>query len=136
MTQLKKSLWTFGLAFLAFESLCIMVISQFSRLEQMTWVNAHHANWADYLFRFLTSLAEVFLPIALAVYFYQKKRAFFIPYLTSYAVSTLIVQGIKHGISFQVLKFIPRIAFHPVILPRLGLCFFGLLCWGNHAAGA
>ena len=67
MTQSKKSLWTFSLAFLAFESLCVAVICQFSRLEQMTWVNAHHADWADYLFRFLTALAEIFLPIALAV---------------------------------------------------------------------
>lgn len=104
MTQSKKSLWTFGLAFLAFESLCITVIWQFTRLEQMTWVNAHHVNWADYLFRFLTSLAEVFLPIALAVYLYQKKRAFFVPFLTSYALSTLLVQGIKHLIFPNALR--------------------------------
>jgi membrane-associated phospholipid phosphatase len=62
----------------------------------MTWVNSHHALWADYMFRFFTSLAEVFLPITLAIYFYNRKRAFFVPFLTSYAVSTLIIQGIKH----------------------------------------
>ncbi|WP_395784782.1 phosphatase PAP2 family protein [Aquirufa sp.] len=104
MTQSKKSLWTFSLAFVAFECLCIGVLLSSTRLEQMTWVNSHHALWADYIFRFLTSLAEVFLPIALAVYLYQKKRSFFVPFLTSYAVSTLIIQGIKHLIFPNALR--------------------------------
>lgn len=96
MTQSKKSLWTFILAFLAFECLCIAVLVSFSRLEQMTWVNAHHSNWADYLFQFLTGLAEVFLPIAFAIYLYVWNRPFFVPYLSSYALSTVLVQGLKH----------------------------------------
>jgi membrane-associated phospholipid phosphatase len=44
------------------------------------------------------------LPIALAVYLYQKKRSFFVPFLTSYAVSTLIIQGIKHLIFPNALR--------------------------------
>lgn len=104
MTQSKKSLWMFSLAFLAFECVCIVVLVSFTRLEQMTWVNVRHAFWADYTFRFLTSLAEVFLPIALAIYFYNRHRAFFVPFLTSYAVSTLIIQGIKHLIFPNALR--------------------------------
>lgn len=104
MTQSKKSLWTFSLAFMAFECLCLVILLSSTRLDQMTWVNAHHTNWADYMFRFLTSLAEVFLPIALAIYFYKRKRTFFMPFLTSYAVSTLIIQGIKHLIFPNALR--------------------------------
>ena len=104
MTQSKKSLWTFSLAFMAFECLCIVVLLSSTRLDQMTWVNSHHVLWADYMFRFFTSLAEVFLPIALAIYFYNRKRAFFVPFLTSYAVSTLIIQGIKHLIFPNALR--------------------------------
>jgi membrane-associated phospholipid phosphatase len=104
MTQSKKSLWTFSVAFMAFECLCMVVLISSTRLDQMTWVNSHHALWADFMFRFFTSLAEVFLPITLAIYFYNRKRAFFVPFLTSYAVSTLIIQGIKHLIFPNALR--------------------------------
>ena len=96
MTQSKKSVLTFSLALLAFECLCIWVLITFSRLEQMTWVNSRHAMWADYLFQFFTGLAEVFLPISFAVYLYVKERSFFFFFFTSYALSTLVVQGAKH----------------------------------------
>lgn len=96
MTQSKKSLWTFSIGFLAFEGLSIGVLSFFSRLEQMSWVNAHHSNAADLIFQFFTGLAEVYLPIAFAIYLYKRKRNFFIPFLSSYALSTILVQGLKH----------------------------------------
>ncbi len=96
MTQSKKSLWTFILGFVAFECLCIGVLLSFSRLEQMTWVNSHHSNSADLIFQFFTGLAEVFLPIAFAFYLYKRKRSFFTPFLASYALSTILVQSLKH----------------------------------------
>jgi membrane-associated phospholipid phosphatase len=96
MTQSRNSLWTFGFAFLAFECICWGVVLTTTRLEQMTWVNSRHVFWADYLFQFFTALAELVLPIVFAIYLYKRKRTFFVPFLTSYAVSTLLVQGIKH----------------------------------------
>jgi|LakMenE01Jun11ns_1017448.scaffolds.fasta_scaffold9906544_2 membrane-associated phospholipid phosphatase len=104
MTQSKKSLWTFSLAFVAFECLCMVVLLSTTRLDQMTWVNSHHALWADYTFRFFSSLAEVFLPIAFAFYLYLRKRSYLKPFLVSYAVSTLIIQGLKHAVFSHALR--------------------------------
>jgi membrane-associated phospholipid phosphatase len=104
MTQSKKSLLTFSLVLLAFECFCIWVVITFSRLEQMSWVNSRHAIWADYLFQFFTGLAEVFLPIAFGVFLYLKKRWFFVPFLASYALSTLVVQGAKHFLFANALR--------------------------------
>jgi membrane-associated phospholipid phosphatase len=104
MTQSKKSLLTFSSVLLAFECLCIWVVITFSRLEQMTWVNSRHAIWADYLFQFCTGLAEVYLPIAFVVYLYFKKRPYFVPFLASYALSTLLVQGAKHLLFANALR--------------------------------
>jgi membrane-associated phospholipid phosphatase len=70
----------------------------------MTWVNAHHAPWADFIFQFFTGLAEVFLPIAFAIYLYKKKRNFFVPFLASYALSTAAIQFLKHFVFPHALR--------------------------------
>ncbi len=104
MTQSRNSLWTFGFAFLAFECICWGVVLSTTRLEQMSWVNSRHTLWADYLFQFFTALAELVLPIIFAIYLYTRKRTFFVPFLSSYALSTLLVQGIKHLLFPQALR--------------------------------
>jgi membrane-associated phospholipid phosphatase len=104
MIQSKKSLAAYSMAFWVFECLCIGVLVTFTRFEQMTWVNAKHAFFFDYLFRFFSSLAEVFLPAAFAIYLYRKDKLYFKAFLLSYALCTLLVQGAKHLIFFDSLR--------------------------------
>lgn len=96
MNPIPASIRSFIRAWLIFEVIVWVYALAFSRFDQMRWINEAHQPLLDYVFRFLTSLAEVFLPLLFAVFLFFKQRKWVLPYLGSYLLSTLITQALKH----------------------------------------
>ncbi|MCZ2483368.1 phosphatase PAP2 family protein [Aquirufa nivalisilvae] len=96
MNQLPASIRSFFRTWLFFEVIVWIYSLAFHRFDQVRWINEWHQPILDHLFRFFTSLAEVFLPLLFAVFLYFKQRKWVLPYLGSYLLSTLITQGLKH----------------------------------------
>ncbi|MFL0160927.1 phosphatase PAP2 family protein [Aquirufa salirivi] len=96
MIQLPASIRSFIRTWLFFEVLVWIYVLAFSRFDQMRWINEWHQPVLDLIFKFFTSLAEVFLPLLFALFLYFQKRKWVLPYLGSYLLSTLITQALKH----------------------------------------
>ncbi|CAM3750356.1 phosphatase PAP2 family protein [Aquirufa aurantiipilula] len=96
MNQIPASIRSFIRAWLIFEVIVWVYALAFSRFDQMRWINEYHSSIGDLVFRFFTSLAEVFLPLLFAVFLFFKQRKWVLPYLGSYLLSTLITQALKH----------------------------------------
>lgn len=79
-------------------------------LAQMQWVNRWHHPILDPVFFAFTQAAEVYPILLLFAFLFWKKRALFLPALASYALSTLLVQGLKHLVFAQVLRPTARFA--------------------------
>jgi membrane-associated phospholipid phosphatase len=96
MNQIKHSVQGYLGAFGCF----ILVVSffsfQFSRLEQMEWINLNHSVFFDYFFIAITNSAEIILPLSFLAFLYFKKRSLLRPYFFSYLGSTLLVQILKN----------------------------------------
>lgn len=96
MKALKNSILVYFLGLILFLGSAWTFIFLFDRPKQVEIINLNHSLWADYLFRFLTALAEV-MPIFLtAVFFAVKNKVLLKPFIASYALSTLLIQGLKH----------------------------------------
>ncbi len=96
MKALNVSFRIYFLGFLFFEILCLGYALNFSRFDQMRWINSYHSIPFDYIFQGFTFLAEIYLALFLLGYFYKKHKSFVFPYLLSYSLATLITQGLKH----------------------------------------
>lgn len=96
MKALNVSFKIYFLGFICFEILCLSYALNFSRFDQMRWINSNHSIIFDYIFQGFTFLAEIYLAIFLLLYFLKKRKEFVFPYLISYLTATLITQGLKH----------------------------------------
>lgn len=104
MKKMKSSLLGYVVAFLLFELVGILFVLTHSREEQMQVINLNHTVFFDYFFLFITSTAEVVLPILLLFYFIYRKRELIKPYAVSYALSTLVIQILKHIVFSTALR--------------------------------
>ena len=115
MKRLNGAWIAYGIVFILFEIVLGRYIAVFDRFDQMRIVNNWHAFKLDYLFRAFTFAGELLIPILVLILFVYKKRAWVKPFLFSYAVSTLVVQGLKHLVFPGALR--PYAYFKAVDIP-------------------
>ena len=96
MKRLNGAWLAYWILFLVFEVSIVAYIQRYDRFDQMRIINNWHVLPVDNLFRGLSFLGELLVPIGLLLYFIFKKKAWVKPFLFSYVASTLLVQGIKH----------------------------------------
>ena len=82
-----------GLIF--FEAVVLTYIFSLDRMGQMSLINSFHSSEADFLFKIITSGAEITIPILFLGYLIWKKSDLLKSYVISYIFSTLIVQFLK-----------------------------------------
>ena len=82
-----------GLIF--FEVVVLTYVFSFDRLDQMSLINSFHSPEADFLFKIISSGAEITIPILFLGYLIWKKSDLLKSYVISYIFSTLIVQFLK-----------------------------------------
>ncbi len=104
MKNMKWSLKGYLLAFLCFEFLGFLFVGLKDRQSQMELINLNHTPFFDGIFVLITNTAEVILPIGLLAYFGFKQKSLVKPYVFSYAISTLVVQVLKHLIFTNSLR--------------------------------
>ncbi|MFM1912688.1 MAG: Undecaprenyl-diphosphate phosphatase [Bacteroidota bacterium] len=92
---MKKGFW-FG--FFLFNSIILIYLLKFSRLDQIILINQTHTAFGDSIFVLLSFLAEILIPIILAIFVFIKKRSDFYLLLLSYFIVTIVVQLLKHQI--------------------------------------
>ena len=115
MKRLNGAWIAYGIVFILFEIVVGRYMAVFDRFDQMRIVNNWHAFKLDYLFRAFTFAGELLIPILVLILFVYKKRAWVKPFLFSYAVSTLVVQGLKHLVFPGALR--PYAYFKAVDIP-------------------
>ena len=82
-----------GLIF--FEGVVLTYVFSFERLDQMSLINSFNSPGADFLFKIITSGAEITIPILFLGYLIWKKSDLLKSYVISYIFSTVIVQFLK-----------------------------------------
>jgi len=82
-----------GLIF--FEVVVLTYVFSFDRLDQMSLINSFHSTEADFLFKIISSGAEITIPILFLGYLIWKKSDLLNSYVIAYIFSTLIVQFLK-----------------------------------------
>jgi len=82
-----------GLIF--FEVVALTYVFSFDRLDQMSLINSFHSTEADFLFKIISSGAEITIPILFLGYLIWKKSDLLNSYVIAYIFSTLIVQFLK-----------------------------------------
>jgi membrane-associated phospholipid phosphatase len=82
--------------FIFYEVAGWLFVSTFERLDQLLLINGSHSDFADIAFQALTSIAEVVLPILFLIYLFRFKKEYALPYVYSYALSTGLIQLLKH----------------------------------------
>jgi membrane-associated phospholipid phosphatase len=115
MKRMNGAWLAYWLVFILFEIIVACYISVYDRFDQMRIINNWHAYHLDYFFRLLTFLGELLIPVLVIILFIFKKRAWLKPFLFSYALSTLIVQGLKHFVFSSALR--PYAYFKAVDIP-------------------
>ena len=82
-----------GLIF--FEAVVLTYIFLLDRMGQMSLINSFHSSEADFLFKIITSGAEITIPILFLGYLVWKKSDLLKSYVISYIFSTVIIQFLK-----------------------------------------
>jgi len=82
-----------GLIF--FEAVVLTYIFSLDRLNQMILINSFHSPEADFLFKIISSGAEITIPILFLGYLIWKKSDLLKSYVISYIFSTLLIQFLK-----------------------------------------
>lgn len=90
--------------FFIFEVIGWLGVSTFTRLDQLQLINGNHSAAADLVFQALTSIAEVILPLLFLIYLFRFRKEYALPYIYSYALSTALVQGLKHFVFVDSLR--------------------------------
>ena len=90
--------------FIFYEVLGWLFVGSFQRLEQLQLINGNNSPLADLAFQALTATAEVVLPVLLLIYLFRFQKAYALPYVYSYALSTGLIQGLKHLVFTDALR--------------------------------
>jgi len=90
--------------FIFYQVLGWLFVGSFERIDQLLLINGANNPFADIVFQGLTSIAEVVLPILLLVYLIRFQKAYALPYVYSYALSTGLIQILKHFVFSEALR--------------------------------
>ena len=90
--------------FIFYEVAGWLFVRTFERLDQLLLINGSHSAFADIAFQALTSIAEVVLPILFLIYLFRFKKEYALPYVYSYALSTGLIQALKHFVFTDSLR--------------------------------
>ena len=104
MNTFKSSVQGYLWAFFSFIMANTIFVLTFSRQQQMELINLHYSVFFDAAFQFITNTAEVILPIVFLIWMILKKKELIKPYVFSYAISTLVVQLLKHLVFKEALR--------------------------------
>jgi membrane-associated phospholipid phosphatase len=104
MKHWSPSLKAFLGIFILFEVVGCFFVGSTERLNQLLLINGANNAFADIVFQGLTSIAEVVLPILLLVYLIRFQKAYALPYVYSYALSTGLIQILKHFVFSEALR--------------------------------
>lgn len=104
MKHWSQSVKAFLGIFIFYEVLGWLFVGSFQRLDQLQLINRNHSHLADLLFQALTATAEVVLPVLLLIYLFRFQKAYALPYVYSYALSTGLIQGLKHLVFTDALR--------------------------------
>lgn len=94
----------FFISYILFFIFGIGIIVNFTKTEQMIWINSHHNPFFDVFFQIMTWLGEgsLFVILAIGLFFVRKDRALMV--LASFLLSTLLSQFFKHYIFPEYLR--------------------------------
>jgi membrane-associated phospholipid phosphatase len=123
--------------FIFFEVVGWLFVSTFDRIDQLQFINGHNSAVADLAFQALSATAEVVLPIVLLLYLIRFKKAYALPYVYSYALSTGLIQGLKHLVFANALRPLAYFASSGVkwhIIPGLLISEFNSMPSGHTGA--
>ena len=104
MKHWSPSLKAFLGIFILFEVVGCFFVGSTERLNQLLLINGANNAFVDIVFQGLTSIAEVVLPILLLVYLIRFQKAYALPYVYSYALSTGLIQILKHFVFSEALR--------------------------------
>lgn len=104
MKHWSQSVKAFLGIFIFYEVLGWLFVGSFQRLEQLQLINGNYSPLADMTFQALTATAEVVLPVLLLIYLFRFQKAYALPYVYSYALSTGLIQGLKHLVFTDALR--------------------------------
>ena len=90
--------------FILFELIGWIFVGSTERLDQLLLINGAHNAIADIAFQAITSIAEVVLPLLLLVYLFRFQKSYALPYVYSYALSTGLIQVLKHFVFTSSLR--------------------------------
>lgn len=123
--------------FIFYEVVGWLFVSAYERLEQLQWINGNNSPLADLAFQALTSIAEVILPVLLLLYLIRFQKGYALPYVYSYALSTGLIQGLKHFVFTESLRPLAYFASSGVkwhIVPGLLISEFNSMPSGHTGA--
>ena len=104
MKHWSPSLKAFLGIFILFEVVGWFFVGSTERLDQLLLINGANNAFADILFQGLTAIAEVVLPVLFLIYLFRFRKEYALPYAYSYALSTGLIQLLKHFVFTSSLR--------------------------------
>lgn len=137
MKHWSPSLKAFLGIFILFEVVGWFFVGSTERLDQLLLINGANNAFADILFQGLTAIAEVVLPVLFLIYLFRFRKEYALPYVYSYALSTGLIQGLKHWVFSDALRPLAyfassRVKWH--IVPGLLISEFNSMPSGHTGA--
>jgi len=123
--------------FIFYEVVGWLFVSCYQRLEQLQLINGNNSPLSDLIFQVLTATAEVVLPISLLLYLFRFQKAYALPYVYSYALSTGLIQGLKHFVftdSLRPLAYFASTGLKWHLIPGLLISEFNSMPSGHTGA--
>ncbi|MEN9961315.1 MAG: Undecaprenyl-diphosphate phosphatase [Bacteroidota bacterium] len=90
--------------FIFYEVVGWLFVGSTERLDQLLLINGANNAFADIVFQGFTSIAEVVLPVLFLIYLFRFRKEFALPYVYSYALSTGLIQALKHFVFTDALR--------------------------------
>jgi membrane-associated phospholipid phosphatase len=90
--------------FIFYEVVGWFFVGSTERLDQLLLINGANNAIADIVFQGFTSIAEVVLPVLFLIYLFRFRKEFALPYVYSYALSTGLIQALKHFVFTDALR--------------------------------
>jgi len=137
MKHWSPSLKAFLGIFILFEVVGWFFVGSTERLDQLLLINGANNAFADILFQGLTAIAEVVLPVLFLIYLFRFRKEYALPYVYSYALSTGLIQGLKHWVFSDALRPLAYFASSGVkwhIVPGLLISEFNSMPSGHTGA--
>ena len=104
MKQWSPSLKGFLGIFFIFELIGWLFVGSFERIDQLRYINGNYSSAADIIFQGFSALAEIILPVLLLIYLIRFRREYALSYVYSYALSTGLIQVLKHFVFADSLR--------------------------------